>query len=235
MIVPSASLDPARPHGAVHHRRDGAVQALLHRRRAGAVAAGHIGAEVLPDRGHRRRRDHRCATAPSSRCSATSASATTSRPTPSPSPGSCSPRCSGSTATGCGSPSTRPTTRPRPSGATPSGFPTDADPAPGGGQLLGDGRDRVRAARARSCSTTAVTRYGAEGGPAHGGEERFVELYNLVFMQYEPAGRRDPRGPAPPRTSTPGPASSATCRCSRGWSLCSTPIWSGPSWPRPRS
>ncbi len=27
--------------------------------------------------------------------------------------------------------------------------------------------------------------YGAPGGPAHGGEERFVELYNLVFMQYD--------------------------------------------------
>ncbi|MDR3649260.1 MAG: alanine--tRNA ligase [Acidimicrobiales bacterium] len=26
--------------------------------------------------------------------------------------------------------------------------------------------------------------YGAEGGPAHGGEERYVEIYNLVFMQY---------------------------------------------------
>src|SRR5580698_2643864 len=26
-------------------------------------------------------------------------------------------------------------------------------------------------------------RYGPEGGPAHGGEERFVELYNLVFME----------------------------------------------------
>jgi alanyl-tRNA synthetase len=26
--------------------------------------------------------------------------------------------------------------------------------------------------------------HGAAGGPAHGGEERFVELYNLVFMQY---------------------------------------------------
>ena len=26
--------------------------------------------------------------------------------------------------------------------------------------------------------------YGAEGGPARGGSERFVELYNLVFMQY---------------------------------------------------
>ena len=26
--------------------------------------------------------------------------------------------------------------------------------------------------------------YGDEGGPAHGGAERYVELYNLVFMQY---------------------------------------------------
>ena len=26
--------------------------------------------------------------------------------------------------------------------------------------------------------------YGADGGPAYGGAERFVEIYNLVFMQY---------------------------------------------------
>jgi alanyl-tRNA synthetase len=26
--------------------------------------------------------------------------------------------------------------------------------------------------------------FGPQGGPAHGGEERYVELYNLVFMQY---------------------------------------------------
>jgi alanyl-tRNA synthetase len=36
--------------------------------------------------------------------------------------------------------------------------------------------------------------YGEDGGPAYGGEERFVELWNLVFMQYDrhPDGTTDP-------------------------------------------
>jgi len=36
--------------------------------------------------------------------------------------------------------------------------------------------------------------HGEGGGPAHGGEERFVEIWNLVFMQYEQFedGRREP-------------------------------------------
>ncbi len=38
--------------------------------------------------------------------------------------------------------------------------------------------------------------FGADGGPAHGGEDRFVEFWNLVFMQYE-------RGPGGSLTELP--------------------------------
>ncbi len=38
--------------------------------------------------------------------------------------------------------------------------------------------------------------FGADGGPAHGGEDRFIEFWNLVFMQYE-------RGPGGSLTELP--------------------------------
>ena len=57
-VVPSASLISQDADGAVHHRRHGAVQAVLPRPVDPAVPARHQRAEVRPDRRHRERRDH---------------------------------------------------------------------------------------------------------------------------------------------------------------------------------
>ena len=60
--------------------------------------------------------------------------------------------------------------------------------------------------------------WGDEGGPAHGGGDRYVEFWNLVFMQYFRHADGSLTDAARPRTSTPAPASSAgscssrTCR-----------------------
>ena len=57
--------------------------------------------------------------------------------------------------------------------------------------------------------------YGEAGGPAHGGEERFVEIWNLVFMQYDQhADGTRCRCPSP--ASTPAPGSSASCAVLQG-------------------
>ena len=108
--------DPARPDGAVHRRRHGAVQAVLRRRRGAAVQAGDVGAEVRPGgrqaQRPRRRRPHqppprvlRDARQLQLRRLLQGAERSRAR-------GSSTPRCSGSTPTGSGSPSTAPTTRP---------------------------------------------------------------------------------------------------------------------------
>ena len=60
--------------------------------------------------------------------------------------------------------------------------PDGADPAPRQGQLLGDGRDRpVRPVLGDPLRLRPE--WGDEGGPAHGGGDRYIEFWNLVFMR----------------------------------------------------
>ena len=112
----------------------------------------------------------------------------------------------------------------------------DADPAPGRGQLLGDGRHRARAGRARSSSSTGAEPTGPTAGPAHGGAERFVEIYNLVFMQYNRLRRRDRSWTCPRKNIDTGAGLERNLPVLQGVeSLFDTDVCAGPSWPRPRS
>ena len=89
-----------------------------------------------------------------------------------------------STATASGSPSTSATTRPRRSGPTRSASRASAS---SGSTRTTSGRwaTPARAARARRSSGTTAPDLGPEGGPANpAAEERYVEIWNLVFPQY---------------------------------------------------
>ena len=190
-IVPSGSLIPTHPTRAhVHQLGDDAVRPLLPRRGGGAVqpragrrrcsaAYGPAASTTTstPSAG-------RPGTSASSRCWATSASATTSSPRPSPGPGSSSPRCSGSTATASGSPSTRATTRPRTCGPTRSASPASASSA-SARTTSGRWARPARAARRSEIFWDYGPDVGPEGGPANpAAEDRYVEIWNLVFPQY---------------------------------------------------
>ena len=73
------------------------------------------------------------------------------------------------------------------SGPTRSGSPGTGSSAAARRTTSGPWARPARAGRAPSCTTTGGPEFGGEGGPAEGGEERYVEFWNLVFMQYNRA------------------------------------------------
>ena len=189
-VVPSALAARRRPDAAVRQRRHGAVQAVLPRagdpRRTRARPACR--SACAPPTSRRSARPP--GTARSSRCAATSPSATTSRKARSSSPGSCSP---GPVADGgfgfdpedrlwvtvyhdddeavelWHETSALPAERIQRRGMKDNYWSMGV-PGPGG-----------------PCSEIYYDRgpeYGAEGGPVVD-EDRYLEIWNLVFMQYE--------------------------------------------------
>ena len=89
-------------------------------------------------------------------------------------------------------------------------------------QLLAHGRSRPRRPVQRDLSTTAAPEYGREGGPAVD-EDRYLEIWNLVFMQDELSrgprqGRLRHRRPAAGEEHRhrhgPGAHRHASCRAS---------------------
>ena len=72
-------------------------------------------------------------------------------------------------------------------------------PHPDLGQFLAHGRHRpVRPVLARSSTTTAPSIPGGPPGSDDADGDRFVEIWNLVFMQYRGRPARPPGGPAAP-------------------------------------
>ena len=76
--------------------------------------------------------------------------------------------------------------------------------------------------------------FGAPGGPAHGADARFAEIWNLVFMQYNRLadGTLEPL-PLPHHRHRRRPGAHADAS-SRAWTRCSRPTSWPAWWPRPR-
>ena len=200
------AVEPARAaqrsDAALHQRRHGAVQERLHRRREAPLSAApprrrNACAPAASTTISRMSATPR-ATTPSSRCSAISRSATISRTSRSSLPGTWSPRSSASPGTACSSPSMPRTRTRRELWAKIAGLArtaaSSASPPSDNFWAMGE---------TGPCGPCSEIFYdhgddipGGPPGSADADGDRFVEIWNLVFMQYEQQARRRAHRPA---------------------------------------
>ena len=194
MRVPSASLVPrvVRPHGAAHNGGDAAVQALLPRRGGAAVAAADLVPEVVPHDRHRERGTH--APAPhvlrdarqllgrrllqaGRRGVRLELSTRGLRARPRAASGSRSSAATRSSGSG--------PTRRRSSAGARSACRTSGSCCSAARTTSGSRARPGPAGRARSSTSTAARTSAPTTDRPGDDTERFLEFWNLVFMQYE--------------------------------------------------
>ncbi len=187
-----------RPQPAVRQRRHGAVQAVLPRSGDPAVRARHERAEVRAHPRHRggRQDDPARHVLPDERQLLLRRLLQGRRHRArvgAASPGPSTTAGSASTPSASGSRCSTTTTRRASSGRRSPACPTSASRTAGCSTTTGTWASRAPAAPAARSTSTAAPEYGPDGGPVVD-EDRFLEIWNLVFMQEE-ISQRPRQGP----------------------------------------
>ena len=196
VTVPSASLIPHDPTVLFTIAGHGAVQAVLPRRGAAPAPADDDGAEVLPGERHRAHRHDLAAlhVLRDARELQLRGLLQGGRD-----PLRLGPRHRGLRARRRPDLGDGPRDRRRRRGdlaPTTIGLPAERIQRLGEENVWAMGETGPVRAPTASCTSTRAPPYGPEGGPAGGGDERYLEFWNLVFMAHEPPRGRHDRGPA---------------------------------------